>query len=121
AGFGGCCPTSSSELCAASSDRSEEWRHRWRLTSRCRTSGSTGTPPMTALPADRTAHAIEPAPTTPHGLVHVAEHGDDASWDRFVAGHPHSSAYLYSGWPRLIGRAFGHQIRMPPAEAGGGV
>jgi FemAB-related protein (PEP-CTERM system-associated) len=76
---------------------------------------------MTALTADRTAHAVEPAPTTPHGLVHVAEHGDDASWDRFVAGHPQSSAYLYSGWPRLIGRAFGHQIRMLAAERGGAI
>jgi FemAB-related protein (PEP-CTERM system-associated) len=76
---------------------------------------------MTALTADRTANAIKPSPTTPHGLVHVAEHGDDASWDRFVAGHPQSSAYLYAGWPRLIGRAFGHEVRMLAAERGGAI
>lgn len=33
----------------------------------------------------------------------------DAAWDAFVEGHPERSAYHYSGWPRLIARASGHE------------
>jgi FemAB-related protein (PEP-CTERM system-associated) len=34
----------------------------------------------------------------------------DEVWDAYVAAHPHRSAYHYSGWPRLIARAFGHDV-----------
>jgi FemAB-related protein (PEP-CTERM system-associated) len=33
---------------------------------------------------------------------------DDAQWDAYVGSHPHRSGYHYSGWPRLIARAFNH-------------
>ena len=77
---------------------------------------------MTALTADRTAHAIEAGPAVQRAsAVHVTEHVDDATWDAFVGCHAYASAYLYAGWPRLIGRAFGHEIRMLAADSGGSI
>ena len=36
----------------------------------------------------------------------------DRVWDEYVAGHPAATAYHWSGWCRLIARAFGHEPRM---------
>jgi FemAB-related protein (PEP-CTERM system-associated) len=52
------------------------------------------------------------------GAVEVIEHASDADWDAFVATHPAACAYHYSGWPRLIGRTFGHETRMLAAYDG---
>ena len=78
---------------------------------------------MTALTEDRMADAIEPeaAGAARSGTVRVSDHVDDVVWDAFVARHAHASAYLYSGWPRLIGRAFGHDVHLLAADRGGAI
>jgi FemAB-related protein (PEP-CTERM system-associated) len=43
----------------------------------------------------------------------------DDQWDRFVGAQPGASAYHYSGWARLIGRTFGHDVRMLAAGQDG--
>jgi FemAB-related protein (PEP-CTERM system-associated) len=52
---------------------------------------------------------------------HVISVGEiaDAVWDAYVQGHPEGSAYHYSGWTRLISRAFGHQPVMLAATVDG--
>jgi FemAB-related protein (PEP-CTERM system-associated) len=46
---------------------------------------------------------------------------DDAAWDAYVDGHPSRSAYHYAGWPRLIARAFRHDVELLAATEGGRV
>jgi FemAB-related protein (PEP-CTERM system-associated) len=41
------------------------------------------------------------------GVIPIGAH-DDGQWDAYVEMHPQRSAYHYSGWPRLIARAFHH-------------
>jgi serine/alanine adding enzyme len=43
---------------------------------------------------------------------------DDVQWDAYVGSHPHRSAYHYSGWPRLIARAFNHDAVLLAAVDG---
>jgi FemAB-related protein (PEP-CTERM system-associated) len=43
----------------------------------------------------------------------------DLEWDAFVSSHAQASAYHYAAWPRLIGRVFGHDVRMLSVETGG--
>ena len=59
-------------------------------------------------------------PVLPRSERHVISIGEttDAEWDAYVHAHPERSAYHYSGWPRLISRAFGHQPIMLAATAG---
>ena len=45
------------------------------------------------------------------GPISVREDVADGDWDRFVAAEPGASAYHRVGWARLIGRAFGHEVR----------
>lgn len=48
----------------------------------------------------------------------VVEQAGDEGWDAFVASQPHASAYHRAGWARLIGRAFGHEVRLLAACEG---
>lgn len=43
---------------------------------------------------------------------------DDLEWDAYVAAHPQRSAYHYSGWARLIARAFDHDAALLAATDG---
>lgn len=43
----------------------------------------------------------------------------DGIWDAYVEAHPMRSAYHYSGWPRLIARAFRHDAVLLAAQADG--
>src|SRR5919106_4324900 len=51
----------------------------------------------------------------------VREDLSDAAWDAYVLRHPEATAYHFSGWPRLIGRAFGHEARLLAAESDGAI
>jgi len=57
------------------------------------------------------------AATPPSRLLSLVE-ASDAQWDAYVDGHPDRSAYHYSGWPRLIARAFDHQAVLLSASDG---
>ena len=48
---------------------------------------------------------------SPAAIRLIAQVGD-TEWDDFVSAQPTASAYHYSGWARLIGRTFGHDVRM---------
>jgi FemAB-related protein (PEP-CTERM system-associated) len=39
-------------------------------------------------------------------------------WDAYVAAHPDASAYHRAAWPDLIGRTFGHEVRMLAVRSG---
>jgi FemAB-related protein (PEP-CTERM system-associated) len=56
-------------------------------------------------------------PRTERHVISIRE-ATDTEWDAYVHVHPERSAYHYSGWPRLISRAFGHQAVMLAATAG---
>jgi FemAB-related protein (PEP-CTERM system-associated) len=49
----------------------------------------------------------------------VTETRTDSEWDAYVRDHPRTTAYHFSGWPRLIARACGHEARLLAAERGG--
>ena len=71
--------------------------------------------------ADRSVDAIEPVSVISDRstrTLEVREDLGDAAWDAFVARQPSASAYHYSRWPRLIGRAFGHEARLLAAADG---
>src|SRR5919108_2599035 len=75
---------------------------------------------MNVLTADRAAPGMQaPAEPDPMPAPLVGEDVADDRWDAFVAAHPAASAYHYAGWPRLIGRVFGHETRMLSVGAGG--
>ena len=46
---------------------------------------------------------------------------DDRAWDAYVEAHPKRSAYHFSGWARLIARAFRHDAVLLAATEGGRV
>jgi FemAB-related protein (PEP-CTERM system-associated) len=49
--------------------------------------------------------------------VAIEEDLPDEAWDVYVRKHAGATAYHYAGWPRLIGRAFGHEVRMLAARS----
>ena len=49
----------------------------------------------------------------------VTETRSDSEWDAYVRGHAAATAYHFSGWPRLIARACGHEARLLAAEQDG--
>ena len=52
-------------------------------------------------------------------IVHEVREGLDAKrWDAYVASRPDASAYHVAAWPQLIGRAFGHDVRLLSAMQG---
>jgi FemAB-related protein (PEP-CTERM system-associated) len=51
------------------------------------------------------------------GVVALDASGD-RRWDAYVGSHPQPSAYHYSGWPRLIARAFNHEAVLLAAADG---
>ncbi len=55
------------------------------------------------------------------GFVEPVSVVDDARWDAYVDAHQESTAYHYSGWPRLLARAFGHEAVLLAATRGGAV
>lgn len=42
-------------------------------------------------------------------------------WDAYVASRPDASAYHVAAWPQLIGRAFGHEVRLLAAVQDGDI
>jgi FemAB-related protein (PEP-CTERM system-associated) len=63
----------------------------------------------------------KPLPIDSVSATEIRENLPEASWDTYVAGRPDASAYHYAGWPRLIGHAFGHEVRMVAACSPSGV
>ena len=51
----------------------------------------------------------------------VREDLSPPEWDAYVAAHPDASAYHRAAWPHLIGRAFGHEVRMLAVRSGDAV
>jgi FemAB-related protein (PEP-CTERM system-associated) len=49
----------------------------------------------------------------------VTETRTDADWDAYVRERARATAYHFSGWPRLIARACGHEARLLAAERNG--
>jgi hypothetical protein len=49
----------------------------------------------------------------------VTETRTDADWDAYVRDRTTATAYHFSGWPRLIARACGHEPRLLAAERDG--
>jgi FemAB-related protein (PEP-CTERM system-associated) len=68
-----------------------------------------------------TVSSLSRASVAPRGAITVHEDVADGLWDAFVARQPHASAYHRSGWCRLIGRAFGHEVRPLVAMRDGAV
>jgi serine/alanine adding enzyme len=70
-------------------------------------------------------HSSSPAgrdlPAGADRVTAVREDVPDAQWDSYVAKHSDASAYHYAGWPRLIGRAFGHEVRLVAADGEAGI
>lgn len=62
------------------------------------------------IPARREAVALE-----------VREDLSASEWDAYVASRPDASAYHRAAWPQLIGRAFGHEVRMLAVRGDGAV
>lgn len=67
-------------------------------------------------PHDTTAAPRGPLAAPRH--FQIREDLSDAAWDAFVAAQPGASAYHYSGWARVIERAFGHESRLLSVQDG---
>jgi FemAB-related protein (PEP-CTERM system-associated) len=53
------------------------------------------------------------APVRDDAIALEVREGLPASeWDAYVASRPDASAYHRAAWPQVIGRAFGHEVRM---------
>lgn len=66
-----------------------------------------------------TPAVLEDSPRNAASDLEVREDANHMQWDAYVEGRPDASAYHHRGWPDLIGRAFGHEVRPLACLTGG--